>query len=266
MYSGCGLGLRREFINDIDSLETKPDWFEIVPENWIHTPNMYQKVFDNIAKDYPIVAHGVSLSIGSFDILNYDFLKELKAFLDRYDIKIYSEHLSFSSLEGLQSYELLPMPMNEESIQHIVNRVDEVQNYLQRELILENATYYYTPESDISEIEFINEVFKRSGAKMLLDINNIYVNSLNHDFKPYEFVDSLDLSQVIYYHVAGHSKFDDIYIDTHGSKVKDDVFDLLEYTLKNHKVPPMIERDNNIPPINILMKEYNRLKGIYENI
>ena len=264
---GCGLGLRSEFITQVPSMLNKPDWFEIVPENWIYTPQKYQKTFDRIAQDFPLVCHGLSLSIGSDEPLNMQFLKQLKIFLDRYEIENYSEHLSFTSLDTLQSYELLPLPMNEQIVQRICEKVDQVQEYLQRELILENATYYYVPSSTMDELEFTNEIFKKSGAKMLLDINNVFVNSFNHKFDQYEYIRGLDLSQVAYYHVAGHLEYeDDLWIDTHGEDVKDEVWDLLEFTLKKHKAPVLLERDNNIPPLDILMKEYIHMKGIYENI
>jgi uncharacterized protein (UPF0276 family) len=263
---GCGLGLRSEFIKDVKYLQDKPNWFEIVPENWFNIPQEFKKDFEYIANNFNLVAHGLSLSIGSCEDVDLNFLKRLKEFLDRYNIKYYSEHISFTSLEGVQSYELLPLPMNEEILKKIVQKIDIVQNYLKRELILENATYYFVPSSTMSESEFINEIFKRSGAKMLLDINNVFVNSFNHKFDAIEFLDSLDFSKVAYYHIAGHLEYeDDLYIDTHGAKVKQEVWELLQYALKRKKVPVLLERDNNIPPLKVLIKEYYKLKEIYEN-
>jgi uncharacterized protein (UPF0276 family) len=264
---GCGIGLREDFIFDLPSYPTQPDWLEIVPENWIDTPKKYQKIFDKIVDDYKIVCHGLSLSIGSFKPIDMKFLKQLKQFLDRYEIKHYSEHLSFSSLENIQTYELLPLPMTKEEIDLVCQKVDIVQNYLKRELILENATYYYVPTSTMNEIDFINEVFKKSGAKMLLDINNVFVNSFNHNFNPYEYIDKLDILKVAYYHVAGHLEYkENLWIDTHGTPVKDEVWDLTKYCLSKRKVSVLLERDNNIPPLDILMSEYNTLKSIYDNI
>lgn len=264
---GCGLGLREEFIFDVPKKDEQIDFFEVAPENWISTPKKYQKVFERIVQDYPIMCHGLSLSIGSYEPVDTRFLKQVKDFLDRYEIKNYSEHLSFSSLEGLQTYELLPLPMNPKEVQNICDKIDFVQNYLKRELILENATYYFVPESTMSEIDFINDVFKKSGAKMLLDINNVFVNSFNHKFDPYKYIDGLDLSTVFYYHVAGHLEYkEDLWIDTHGTAVKDDVWDLTKYTLSKHKAPIMLERDNNIPPLKILKKEIKKLRGIYDAI
>jgi len=264
--NGCGLGLRSDFIFDMPSLQNKPDWIEIVPENWIDTPKKYQKIFDKIMEEYNVICHGLSLSIGSYEDVDMNFLKKLKEFLNRYEIKYYSEHLSFSSLQNAQTYELLPLPMTPKEVAKVCEKVDFVQNYLKRELILENATYYYVPTSTMSEIEFINEVFKKSGAKMLLDVNNVFVNSFNHQFNPYKYIDDLDMSKVSYYHVAGHLEYkENLWIDTHGTPVKDEVWDLTKYCLSKHKAPALLERDNNIPPLDELMNEYDILKGIYAN-
>jgi len=264
---GCGLGLREEFIYEIDEYSSKPQWLEIVPENWIHMPKKHEKIFEKIASEYELVCHGLSLSIGSHEDLDMVFLKKLKEFLDRYNIKNYSEHLSFSSLDGIQSYELLPLPMSKDEVNNISQKVKRVQDYLQRDLILENATYYYVPSSTMNEIEFINEVFDKSGAKMLLDINNVFVNSYNHKFNPYEYIDQIDLSKVAYYHVAGHLEYkENLWIDTHGTPVKDDVWDLAKYTLEKNKVPILLERDNNIPRYKKLLQEYDKMKGIYESV
>lgn len=264
---GTGLGLREEFMFDLISCSTKPNFLEVVPENWVNMPKKYQKVFDDIMSQYSVIAHGLSLSIGSYEKVDINFLKQIKTFLDRYEIQYYSEHLSFSSLEGLQTYELLPLPMNEKIIQNVCEKIDFVQNYLKRDLILENATYYYVPESNMSEIDFVNEIFNKSGAKMLLDINNVFVNSFNHKFDPYNYIDNLNLSNVAYYHVAGHLEYkEDLWIDTHGMPVKDEVWDLAEYTLAKNKAPILLERDNNIPPLDVLMEEYNVLKSVYDAI
>ena len=265
--SGCGIGLRKEFLHEVKNFEHTPSWFEITPENWITTPKSLKKDFESVVRDFPIVCHGVSLSIGSYEELNIDFLKKLKTFLDDYEIEHYSEHISFSSLEGRQTYELLPIPMTQEMIQRVSQKVDFVQNFLQRELILENATYYYVPQSDMSEVDFINELVKTSGAKLLFDVNNVYVNGFNHGFDVHEFIDKIDLERVAYYHVAGHLEYrEDLWIDTHGMKVKPEVWDLLEYTLKQKKAPVLLERDNNVPNMSAMMKEYNTMRAVYERV
>jgi uncharacterized protein (UPF0276 family) len=265
--NGCGLGLREEFIFDLNRSKNKPEWLEIAPENWIHTPLKYQKIFDKLALEYEFVCHGLSLSIGSYEPLDMVFLKKLKEFMDRYNIIHYSEHLSFSSLNGIQTYELLPLPMNLKEINNICTKVQKVQEILQRELILENATYYYVPTSTMSEIDFINAVFEKSGAKMLLDINNVFVNSYNHKFDAYNYIDNLDFSKIAYYHVAGHLEYkENLWIDTHGTPVKDEVWDLTKYCLTKKKAPILLERDNNIPRYAKMMQEYNKMKSIYDAI
>lgn len=264
---GCGIGLRREFLDEVLNSNEKPDWFEITPENWIRTPKKLKKNFERVVRDFPIVCHGLSLSIGSYEDLDINFLKDLKEFLDNYEIKHYSEHISFSSLQGVQTYELLPIPMTEKMIDKVAEKVDRVQNFLQRELILENATYYYVPESTMNEVDFINTLIKKSGAKLLFDVNNAFVNSFNHNFDVYEFINKMNLDSVAYYHVAGHLEYrEDLWIDTHGMKVKPEVWDLLEYTLKIKKAPVLLERDNNVPNMSAMMKEYGAMKEIYERV
>ncbi len=264
---GCGLGLREEFIYELDDFEIKPSWLELVPENWIHMPKKLEKIFEKVVSEYELVCHGLSLSIGSHEDVDMVFLKEIKTFLDRYEIKHYSEHLSYTSLNGIKSHELLPLPMNKKEVNKIIQKVQIIQDYLQRELILENSTYYYVEDSTMNEIEFINEVFDKSGAKMLLDINNIYVNAHNHGFDAYKYVNEINFSKVAYYHVAGHLEYkEDLWIDNHGAPVKNDVWDLTKYVLGKKKVPILLERDNNIPRYKKLMQEYTKMENIYESI
>lgn len=265
---GCGLGLRSDFLLDISSSNFQPDWWEVTPENWMHMPKIYEKAFEEAVFSKPTVAHGLSLSIGSVDKLNKKFIKQMKKFLDRYEIEHYSEHLSFSSLNGKQSYELLPVPMTKKMVQIISDRVKEVEDILKRKLILENATYYYVPYAEMREVDFINEVLEKSGAKMLLDVNNVFVNSVNHRFKARKFIDELDKSKVTYMHMAGH--YDDeelgLKIDSHGMPIASGTWKLLEYTLKQINAPVMIERDNNIPALNELEKEYLQMAKIVKNV
>lgn len=265
-YEGCGLGLRSSFINEVFEKDIRPEWFEVVPENWIHMKAGMQKQFDRIAAEFPLVCHGLSLSIGANTPLNTKFLRELKEFMDRYDIDTYSEHLSFCSIDNKQLYELLPLPMTQNMVTHIAERVDAVQNILGRELILENASYYYIPYHEMDETDFINEVLKKSGAKLLLDVNNVFVNSFNHRFDPKAFIAAFDPEKIAYLHVAGHLEYEpDLYIDTHGEAVKEAVWELLARTLDlGITAPVLLERDNNIPPYDDLLKEYTRMKDIYE--
>ncbi|TLP39241.1 DUF692 domain-containing protein [Arcobacter arenosus] len=265
---GCGLGLRSDFLLDIKKSKFQPDWWEVTPENWMHMPKLYEKAFEQAVNSRPTVAHGLSLSIGSVDKLNKKFVKQIKTFLDRYNIEYYSEHLSFSSLEGKQSYELLPVPMTKNMVNFISDKIKEVENIIQRNLILENATYYYAPYAEMREVDFINEVFEKSGAKMLLDVNNVFVNSVNHGFKARKFIDEIDKSKIAYMHMAGHYNDEDskLKIDSHGMPICSGVWKLLEYTLKQVDAPVMIERDNNIPPLSELELEYNQMKEIVKRV
>jgi len=264
---GCGLGLRSEHILDVIPSGFTPDWLEITPENWMHMPYHYKEAFEEVVSKFPIMAHGLSLSIGSPEALNMGFLKELKVFLDKYKIEHYSEHLSFSSFEGAQTYELLPLPLTRQMIEHVSDRVKQVEDFLGRGLILENSTYYTVPYAEMQELDFINEVMHKSGAKMLLDVNNVFVNARNHNFDAKTYIKDLDHDKVAYMHVAGHKYYeaDDIIIDTHGADICNSVWELLDYTLGHVDAPVMIERDNDIPSLSDMQKEYKVLEKIVKN-
>ncbi|MGM0518933.1 MAG: DUF692 domain-containing protein [Campylobacterota bacterium] len=263
---GCGLGLRSDFLLDLKNHEFRPDFWEITPENWMNMPKIFKEDFEQAVSQRPTIAHGLSLSIGSVDKLNKKFVKQMKEFLDRYNIEYYSEHLSFSSLDNKQSYELLPVPMTKKMVEVISDRIKEVEDITQRNLILENATYYLVPYSEMKETDFINEVLEKSGAKMLLDVNNVFVNSINHGFKAREFIDEIDTSKVAYMHMAGHyfDKEFDMRIDSHGMPIESGVYKLLQYTLKQANAPILLERDNNIPPLDELITEYKQIEKIYK--
>ncbi|RXJ58005.1 DUF692 domain-containing protein [Candidatus Marinarcus aquaticus] len=265
---GCGLGLRREFIQEVIPQGFKPDFWEITPENWIHMPYHHKEAFEEIVSSSKTIAHGVSLSIGSDKKPSKKFLKQMKDFLDCYHIKEYSEHISFSNMQNAHSYELLPLPLTKSMIERLCDRIKYVQDALQRELILENATYYYVPHATMSEIDFLNELIHKSGVKFLLDVNNVYVNSVNHNYDAKAFIDEFDMSTVSYIHIAGHydDKESGFLVDTHGKAVKDEVWDLLEHTLKKRKVPTMIERDNHIPSLKAMKREYEKLSSLYGSI
>lgn len=247
--------------------EKGPDWIEITPENWFSIPHRYRENFEHIMQAYPAVAHGVSLSIGSPEPVDKSFLIRMKAFLDRYKIAHYSEHLSFSSLQGKQTYELLPVPMTKAMVSHLCEKIDRVQNVLQRELILENASYYISPYSEMREVDFLCEVLEKSDTRLLLDVNNVYVNSVNHGFDADAYITHIPPERTAYIHIAGHLEYpqENLLLDTHGEAVCKDVWELLERTLKTRHVPAMIERDNNIPQLSVLMDEFRTLKQMMEN-
>ncbi len=261
---GVGLGLRYSFAHEVILSEDGPEWFEIAPENWMGRGGFFKKTLERIRRDFPLVCHGLSLSIGSPDPLNVSFLREVKSFLQEFDITVYSEHLSFSSLGGSYLHDLFPLPFTEDTVRHVSKRIEQVQDILGIPLILENVSYYYRhPVSEMEEWEFINAVLGESDAHLLLDVNNVYVNSLNHGFDPYEFLRRLDLSRVAYIHVAGHERFDRLVIDTHGAPVLEEVLKLLEFALeRTGNVPVLLERDNNIPPYTDLLKELRDVKRV----
>ena len=224
----------------------------------------WRKILDRAAEQYPISTHGLSLSIGSPDELDYNFLKDLKKFLDRYKIELYSEHLSYSKCANAHLYDLLPIPFREDAAKHIVQRIKEVQDILERPLALENVSYYTAVAAEMKEVDFVSQIVKESGCKMLLDVNNVYVNSFNHSYDAKEYISGLPLDQVAYIHMAGHEKVaDDLIIDTHGQNIIDPVYELFDWTLQHLKpVPVLLERDFNIPEIEILQDELNQLNKI----
>ncbi|WP_121922578.1 DUF692 domain-containing protein [Hydrogenothermus marinus] len=267
IIKGAGLGLRTAFIEEIYDYNLKPNWFEVAPENWIKKGGYLKKLFEKIRQDFPFICHGLSLSIGSPDPINFSFLKELKDFLDYYEIKLYSEHLSFSYFKGSNTYDLLPLPFTKEVADNIIEKLKIVQDFLNRQIAIENASIYLILEKEMEEYEFIQYIIENANCKLLLDINNVYVNSVNHGFNPYDFIDKINPEWVMYYHIAGHDRIEEnLIIDTHGQNVIDEVYDLLRYTLETiGNKPVLLERDNNIPPYKELLKEYKKVKDIVEN-
>lgn len=265
MNTQIGIGFRRDFASEfLDSKILKPSFFELAPENWIKLGGYWRRVLDQVAADYPIYCHGLSLSIGSPGPLDLEFLRDLKEFLDRYEVEIYSEHLSYSKCDNAHLYDLLPIPFREDAVSHIVNRIQEVQEFLGRQLVLENVSYYTPIGAQMTESEFIGGIVNRSGCGLLLDVNNVYVNAFNHNYKAEEFIKSLPLNAVKYIHMAGHLKVsEDCIIDTHGEDIIDPVYELFDWTLDQVKpVPVLLERDFNIPELSKLQEELNQLKAI----
>ncbi len=260
---GVGLGLRYAFAKEVLEREESPAWFEIAPENWMERGGFFRRTLERIRERFPVVCHGLSLSIGSPDSLNREFLKKLKRFLDQFEIEVYSEHLSFSSLNGSYLHDLFPLPFTEETVRRVSEKVREVGEILERHLILENISYYWRHPGDMEEWEFINAVLEESGAGLLLDVNNVYVNSINHGYDPYEFIERIDLPRVVYIHVAGHERFGRLIVDTHGAPTVEEVYRLLRFALeKTGPVPVLLERDNNIPPYGELLREVKRIEEV----
>ncbi|HKK15295.1 MAG TPA: DUF692 domain-containing protein [Gammaproteobacteria bacterium] len=263
-FLGFGLGLRTEHFHHV--LENRPqvDWFEIISENFMVSGGKPRYFLHEIRTHYPMVMHGVSLSIGSTDPLNKNYLKTLKQLADEVDPEWMSDHLCWTSVNQTNSHDLLPLPYNRESLDHVVERIRIVQDYLERPFLLENVSTYLTyRNSDVQEWDFLSEVVDRADCGILLDINNIYVSARNHGFRAKDYIDAIDPSRVWQFHLAGHSDYGDYVIDTHDHDVPDPVWELYRYALRRFgPVSTMIERDDNIPPFPELHAEMNMARNI----
>ncbi len=262
--TGAGLGMRREVIDDFETSHADGiDFMEVAPENWIPIGGKMERQFRQLTERFPFLIHGLSLSIGSPAPLDEELVKRIKAFMKEYNILYYSEHLSYCSDNG-HLYDLLPIPFTEEAVHYTANRIKRVQDILGQRIAMENASYYVDVAHELTEIEFINAVIEEADCDLLLDVNNIYVNSINHRYDAQAFLKALPSERIAYCHVAGHyNEADDLIVDTHGADVIDPVWELLDVAYDNFGVfPTMIERDFNIPPLEVLMKEVEHVKAI----
>lgn len=261
---GAGLGLRREMYSELKTgLPAEVDFWEVAPENWIPFGGKYAQQIRDYTHKAPFVTHGLSLSIGSPEKLDINFVRQVKSFLDQHNILFYSEHLSYCSGKG-HMYDLMPIPFTQQAVDHVVERVKIVQDILERPLLLENVSYYAAPGQEMSELEFTLEIIEKSGCLMLLDVNNIYVNSVNHGYDPHAFLAAIPSNKIVYGHIAGHyNEADDLIVDTHGADVIDKVWDLLDKAYEIHGVfPTLLERDFNIPSMESLLAEVKKIKTI----
>ncbi len=254
---GFGLGLRVEHYRDFIDRQPAVDWLEVISENYMVPGGKPLHYLDAIRADYPMVMHGVSLSIGSVDELDRQYLKELKALADRIQPAWISDHLCWTGVDHRNLHDLLPMPYTEEALRHLCERIDHVQNFLGRKLVLENVSSYVKFKVDeMSEWEFIANLLQRSGCELLLDVNNVYVSSVNHGFDGRRYINALPAKQIRQIHLAGHEDHGDYIIDTHDHPVCESVWQLYQYTISRiGMVPTMIERDDNIPPLDELLAE-----------
>jgi len=261
-----GIGFRRDIADDIISGYFQNDFIEVSPENWIGLGGFWKRKLDQVAEKYPIHAHGLSMSLGSYEPLDVDFLRKTKEFLDRYDIGVFSEHLSFNKVNNAHIYELLPIPFTQQAATFIAQRIQQAQEYLQRTIAIENVSYYTPTDSEMTEVEFINTILQQSGCNLLLDINNVYVNAFNHGYDAHDFLSKLDHSHTAYVHIAGHDKVaEDLIIDTHGQPINSEVFSLLEYILPDlGEVPILLERDFNFEEKETLKSEFLFLKELVQ--
>ncbi len=265
MVKGTGLGLRRDLTDSLLNLQThKPEFLEFAPENWLGMGGLWRKKMDKIAQEYPLICHGLSLSLGSPEPLDWEFLRELKQFFKDYPVQHYSEHLSFSKCDNAHFYDLLPMPFREDAIRHVVERIKQVQDFLGFKIAIENISYYTPLDPEMDEATFIRTIVEEADCHLLLDVNNVYVNAFNHGYDAKEFIFNLPLERVSNIHMAGHEKVaEDLIIDTHGQPIIDPVYELFEWTTQQIKpVPVLLERDFNIPEIEELQEELNQLNKI----
>jgi len=262
---GVGLGLRREFINTFLSAETHPDFIEIAPENWMGFGGRHAKLLAQCVEKAPLLCHGLSLSIGGPHPLNIEFIKQVKTFLQQYQVPIYSEHLSYTH-DGGYLYDLLPIPMTEAAVKYVAERILRVQDILGQRLVIENVSTYLMPNAEMTEAEFVREVIEQADCELLLDVNNVYVNSMNHGSDGYAFIQAMPKERIRYLHIAGHEQIsENLLIDTHGAEICDPVWELLQYTYQICGVKPtLLERDFNIPSWQQLQYELATIKKIQQ--
>ena len=265
--SGAGLGLRREKLDEMRLHDLSAvNFMEVAPENWINVGGSLGKKFREFTEKHDFICHGLSLSIGSPSPLDEDFVKDVGQFLQTHDIKHYSEHLTYCSDDG-HLYDLLPIPFTEEAVKYVAERIRRVQDILQQEISMENASYYTAaPGKEMSEIEFINAVIEEANCGLLLDVNNIYVNSINHCYDPIDYLKQLPAKRIRYGHIAGHFNEDeDLIVDTHGADVIDPVWHILDKAYEHFGVfPTLLERDFNIPPVDELLLEVKQIRDMQD--
>lgn len=261
-FKGAGLGLRRDFLDEAISRapETNIKFWEVAPENWMNIGGAFGKKFRSLTERDNFICHGLSLSIGSTDPLDVEFVKNLKTFFKAHNISYYSEHLSYCSDSG-HLYDLMPIPFTEEAIHHVAARIRQVQDILEQRIAMENVSYYAAPGQQIDEIEFLLAVLDEADCDLHLDVNNIYVNSINHGYDAYEFINRMPAERISYAHIAGHFvEAEDLRVDTHGADVIEPVWKMLDYAYQQFGVfPTLLERDFNIPSFDELLKEVDTI-------
>lgn len=261
---GAGLGLRRAFIGPLaEQPPESVDFYEVAPENWMRIGGQLGKQFRSLTDRFPFICHGLSLSVGGPTPLDEAFLRELKTFLDSHGVRLYSEHLSYCGDDG-HLYDLMPIPFTEEAVHYVAGRIRRVQDILERRLVIENISYYAAPGPEMREIDFLTAVLAEADCDLLLDVNNIYVNSVNHGYDPDAFLNAVPAERLVYLHVAGHYvEAEDFLVDTHGAPIIDPVWRLLDRAYSRFGVvPTLLERDFNIPPLAELLHEVETVHQI----
>lgn len=264
LVNDAGLGLRRSLLSPLlESPANNVGFYEVAPENWITIGGKSGRQFRMMTERHDFIGHGLSLSLGSTDPLDENFVRAVKKFMSEHGIKLYSEHLSYCSKEG-HLYDLMPIPFTEDAVTHVVGRIKQVQDILEQRIAIENVSYYAAPGQELSEIDFFNAVVEEADCDILLDINNIYVNSINHSYDAEAFLKAVPGHRIAYAHIAGHyQETEDFLVDTHGAAVIDPVWKLLGKAYELFGVfPTLLERDFNLPPLAELLKEVDTIKAI----
>ena len=262
-FRGAGLGLRRALLGPLSSMaDDAVDFMELAPENWIGVGGRFGRQLRALAEKHTIAFHGLSLDVGGPDPIDTDLVKAVRNLMSELQAPIYSEHLTYCAAEG-HLYDLLPIPFTEEAVHHVAARIRQVQDIIGEPIALENASYYAQAHHDMTEAEFITAVLEEADCGLLLDVNNIYVNSINHRYAPVAFLDSLPLDRARYIHIAGHfDEADDLKVDTHGADIIDPVWRLLDQAYERvGPLPTLLERDFNLPPLSELLTDIERIRA-----
>ncbi|MCU0691110.1 MAG: DUF692 domain-containing protein [Polyangiaceae bacterium] len=267
--AGVGLGLRWALLDEVlrGAADGLVKFFEISPENYMRRGGYFPEALERVADKHPIVTHGLMMSLGSTDAFDEGYFDELERFVSRFGAPWHSDHLTFSGIDGAVLHDLLPLPFTHKMAQHVADRVRWAQDRLGRPMAVENISYYlHLGESELTETEFIREVLEKADCQLLLDVNNIDVNAKNHGFDARQWLDAIPFDRVAEIHVAGPEDWDQgLLLDTHGSPVRDDVYDLLSYAVeRTGPLPVLLERDNNIPALAELLAEVRRVDGTYQ--
>jgi uncharacterized protein len=265
---GTGIGLRKEHFPELKKTDLPVGWLEIIPENFMNFGGYPQTMLEFCARRWPIVSHGVNLSIGSVDPLNEEYLDRLKAVLERTRARWFSDHLCFTSVGGHYFHDLLPLPFTNEAVEHVAGRVKKLRKRIDLPFLLENPSYYIGLPGEMDEAAFFTQILEKADCGMLLDVNNVYVNSRNHGFDPRAFIRSLPLHRVGQIHMAGHKDRGDVIIDTHEGPIIDPVWDLYRFTLEclERPVSTLIEWDTRIPPLAEVVAEASRARGVLKSL
>ncbi|NDK39717.1 DUF692 domain-containing protein [Pseudoxanthomonas gei] len=262
--ASAGLGLRRALLGALqDAPAGAFDFLECAPDNWIGIGGRYGAALEQLSARHPLTCHGLSLSLGGIAPLDETFLARTRRFLDQHHVALYSEHLSYCTDDG-HLYDLMPIPFTEEAVHHVAARIARVQDALGRRIAVENVSYYAAPYQAMAEVDFVNAVLSEADCDLLLDVNNIHVNAINHGYDALDFLVRMPTSRIASYHIAGHyDEADDLKVDTHGAPVKEAVWSLLEAAYRVHGVhPTLLERDFNFPPLPVLLAEVERIRAL----